>query len=1022
MNATSARLNLFTIPSGQSFLSCLADVLSDGSLCSSSSIDRDPLALARMTVFLPTRRSCHALRDELIARAATPAVLLPRIRALDDIDEDEADPLHPLLPAMSCLDRKLILTHLVLRWQESVKAHMLGLTPPSFPGAPAHAARLAADLALLMDALENQDIDFNSLKDLVPEDYAAYWSGILEFLGLFIEAWPAILAERGVMSAAARRNALFDAMTARLTCQMPDDPIVVAGSTGTLPATARLLKAVALLPHGAVVLPGLDVRMDEAAWRHIKEESNAESHPQRGMARLLRFLGVDRNIVHELGPPPDVPSLMRARLAGEALRPAVSCGGSVAADRCEPWQCDAVLEGLSYVEAANVQEEALIIALMMREAVEHPECRVALVTPDRGLARCVMAELNRWNIIVDDSAGLSLAKTPYGLFARLSAELLSRQCSSLSLLSLLKNPLCRFGERRGWTDEAARLLERLILRKEGHGSGVDGLRDALNHVVDMAEGARHLLEMLLDRLERSLSLLADLSCEGEAPFSEIVRVHWALLESLMRESQDGDDDAAPAISDGKTGCRELAEFFEKLSSASDASFQIALTDYPGLLMSYMRDSCVRSVGNAHPRLFIWGLLEARMMYVDRLILGGLNEDAWPARGACDPWLNHAMRATLGLHTVERQIGLAAHDFVQAFSMPGVTLTRSLKSQGAQTVKSRWLLRLDTALRLRGVKEGLRPNGDLWRRRAQRLCDSGLREQALPPAPCPPLAARPRCLPVSQIGTWLRDPYALYARYILRLRPLDPLPPALDHARFGIAFHDILAEFMKQNPDFNDGHRAEAMLCAIGDRVFASLSNMPEIWVFWRRYFRRVARWFVSREANDQNDRVRSFCEVSGRLRWGDDENGFTLTARADRIDILTNGSLAIYDYKTGQLPTRGDVDSGLELQLYLEAEIALRDGFDMDVPYKSVHGIERLSYINVSGGQRTGNIVDVNVMPWDLNPTPLETVRNLVAEFDDPGKPYCSSVQPKFEGRFNGRYDHLARVREWSSRPVDESS
>ncbi|MEA2935437.1 MAG: ATP-dependent helicase/nuclease subunit, partial [Variibacter sp.] len=426
----AARPRVFTIPSTAPFLPTLATALMDGSLVPGFAPGRDPLALATATIYLPTRRACRLARTAFLQASGGEAVLLPRLRALGDIDEDElafadvlAGPLASealgLSPAIALPERRLLLAQLIQRW--SASPEMIGDGhAPLVATTPEAALRLADALARLNDDMITRGVPWERLDQLVPEQHEPYWQLTLKFLKIARDTWPAVLAERGEIEPAERRDRLLEAEAARLVSNA-EGPVIAAGSTGSMPATADLLATIARLPHGALVLPGVDIELDDTAWDVISAErapdNPAVSHPQFALHTLLRGLQMHRDEVVTLG---EQAAAARVRLLSEAMRPASATDAwRGIADRHDR---AAAMEGLAVIEAAGPEEEALCIAISLREALETDGKTAALVTPDRTLARRVAAALRRWNIVAEDTAGESLADAPAGIFARLVIE------------------------------------------------------------------------------------------------------------------------------------------------------------------------------------------------------------------------------------------------------------------------------------------------------------------------------------------------------------------------------------------------------------------------------------------------------------------------------------------------------------------------------------------------------------------------------------------------------------------------
>src|SRR5438128_2088904 len=1035
---------VFTIPASTPFVPTLIRALIDGTLVPGFPATRDPLALAHATLYLPTRRACRLARDLFLDVTKERAAILPRIIAIGDVAEDEiafaeaatgalAAEALALPPALGGLERRLLLARLVLRWAAQI-APAARSEAALVANNPASALALADDLARLMDDMTTRGVAWQRLDGLVPQALDRYWQLTLEFLQIARETWPKILAERGAIERAARRDALIKAEAARLAAHT-DGPVIAAGSTASMPATAELIAAIAKLDRGAVVLPGLDLELDARSWQLIGggEEaaarvSSAFEHPQFAMQALLQRIGITREQVSVLGTPA---AHRRERYVCEALRPAAAtdawkrlAGGDV------PW-IEGALQGLTVIEAANAEEEALAIAISLREAIETPAKTAALVTPDRALARRVLAALERWNVAVEDSAGEELADTPAGLFARLAAEAALDGVTPVALLALLKHPLLRLGAAAGAHARAIAGLEQVVLRGSRPRPGTAGLAHALTvfHTelaklrrgqpsdlhpsdprADLTDAQLPDAAALLARLAPAL---APLEGQARAPFSKIAALHRSVVAALSADAT-----GVPAAFQGRDGVALESAFDEIAANASHADFAVGTVDYADLFRTAICDRVVRRPPLSGVRLHIYGPLAARLQSADRTVLGALIEGTWPPEIASDPWLGRPMRHALGLDLPERRISLSAHDFAQALGASEVILAYPTKLAGTPTVLSRFVQRLAAVagearwneVCARGAKYLA------WARALDRPAEVRRIEK---PAPKPPRAARPTALSVTDIENWLRDPYTIYAKHILKLRELDPidLPPGA--ADRGIVIHSALSDFTKA---FATGLPADpaAALIDIGAKHFATLEDYPEARAFWWPRFRRIARWFAGWETLRRGSVAALAAEVSGKIDIPLGERVFTLRARADRIERLAGGGYAILDYKTGQVPSEKQVRIGVSPQLTLEAAI-LRGGGFRDIPADA--SIAELVYVSLKDGDPAGDGVPIDFKDGDANvhaDRALAKLRVVAERFEDEQQPYLPLVLSMWKSRY-GTYDHLARVKEWSVGGPDDA-
>ena len=976
--------HIYTIPPERPFLATLAQ----GLIALSAG---DPLTLPQMTVLLPTRRAARSLRDaflRLTGEGGDPGapLLLPRLRPIGGLDEDtlgdvlgdaadDADLAIP--PAIPELRRRLLLARLVLAWSaQSGEGTLL----------PGQAAALAGALARLLDTAASEGADFARLRTLAPDEFAEHWQIVLKFLDILPNAWAPIVAAEGALDPAERRNRLLRRQAEAWRREPPKAPVIAAGLTGGIPALSDLLSAVAWLDRGAVILPGLDRSLAADEWEFIAGEP---SHPQHLLALLLRDLETAPEDVRDWpAVPPCGPPSARQRLAAEALRPAALT------DRWRdlPAAPPDALAGVTRYDCASPQDEAATIALLLRRALDTSAATAALVTPDRELARRVAAELRRWDIDIDDSAGMPLALTPPGAFLRLVLDAAASGLAPVPLLAALKHPLAAGGlapeEFRG----LARRLEAAI-RGPRPAPGFAGLRAAL------AGGGR--LLRFVARLQGCLGPLAAALDSDRAPLAELIAAHVRAAELL-------------AASDAESGIARLwqeaagetaARFSHELIDAAGDFPPLAGRHYPALFAALAAGSVVRPAYGRHPRLAIWGLVEARLQHADLMVLGGLNEGTWPGPAASDPWMSRQMRAGFGLALPERAIGIAAHDFVQAMAAPAVTLTRASRREGVPTVPSRWLLRLDTVLRAVGLEGALRPDPEIAAAAAWRDAPTERRGRE-PSQPRPPVAARPRQLPVTQIEMWLRDPYAIYARHILGLKALDDLDVDPGRAELGTTVHHALARFIERHPR-DLPLFAEDELIAIGRECFAPFLSRPGAWAFWWPRFVRVANWFVAEERERRHGLVDSRAERAGRLVVAGPAGPFTITAIADRIDRLAGGGLALIDYKTGALPSKREIEGAIAVQLPLEGAIARDGSFDgFSGP------IAALEYWRLPGGDPAGQRCPIaGDDAAALIDRVLASVTALIARFDDPATPYEAVPVMRWRPRFSD-YDHLERLDE----------
>ena len=1004
-----------TVPPHRDFVTALARGLLDR-------FGSAPEGLAPVLVLLPTRRACRTLREAFLRLSGGAPLLLPRMRPIGDVDEDdlalsagedlppEDDSLFETPLAIPELKRQLMLARLILERERDASAEQ--------------AVLLAQALARLLDQAQTERLSFDRLAELAPEELSIHWQQSLDFLKIVTDAWPAVLEENAAMDPAARRNLLLERLERRWAQAPPDHPVIAAGSTGSIPATADLLARVAALPGGQVVLPGLDRHLDAESWAAVEAD---EGHPQFGLARLLLRLGIGREDVQDWPDPAAAAdaarrdaTAARVRLIAEALRPAATSGAWARRPLDGGTLAAALGPELRRVVCRDPGEEARVIALAFRQALDTPGKTATLVTPDRDLGRRVAAEMQRWGVILDDSAGMPLAATPPGSFLLLLARAVEDRLAPAGLLALLKHPLCAGGQAVADARRQARALERAALRGPRPDAGIEGLRRRLAAVRgDRFGPGEAVCDEAAALVERLDDLLAPLLADTPRDMPEYLRALCTAAGALAAAACGPDDPDGRRLWAGDAG-EALSGFIVELADAGAVVAPNVLHDPLGdrasLLATLMLGRVVRPRYGAHPRLAIQGPLEARLHHADLTILGGLNEGAWPPEAPVDPWMSRPMRLRFGLPSPERRTGLSAHDFAQAFCAPEVLITRSEKVDGSPTVASRWLQRLDTVLEGAldpETLEGLRSRDGALVALARQLDRPARVENCARPQPRPPVAARPRQLSVTQIERWLRDPYTIYARHILRLAPLDGIdadPGALDR---GVILHDVFEAFVRDHASGPLPPDALPKLLALGRARFMDLAHAPGVAALWWPRFERAAAAFVAVEAGRRPAIRSSHVEVDGSIEIGAPGGPFTLTGKADRIDLKHDGGAEILDYKTGGLPRVGDVASGFNPQLALEGLMLRRSGFE-DLPETA--DVAELTYWQVSGGR-----IPLDVRPAAGREAPAEDLidaaetglASLVAAYDDPARAYAARPASAYALAYND-YEHLARIREWA--------
>jgi ATP-dependent helicase/nuclease subunit B len=967
--AEAARPSVFTIPVHRPF----ADALATGLIAQAGS---DRLALAQGLVLVPNNRAARAITDAFVHRAEG-GLLLPRLVAIGAFDPDEAlgqflDPANaePVPPAIDPMVRRMTLARLI--GEERQRA--------SEPVDAAEAMRLAQALARTLDQMAIEAVPVRALTELeVAAELSQHWQRALGVLTGVLARWRGELARLGRIDPGERRNRLLDRATAMWRSASPASFVVAAGVTDTAPAVARLLRGIARLPGGMVVLPALDLAMPDSEWEALGPHEDGrciETHPQFHLKLLLDRMGVARGEVE------------RWRWGARGVRTAPAARGRAVANAMAParftgkWQtlppAERRLSGIRAIECTTPAEEAQAVAIAIRQAIEEPGRTAALITPDRTLARRVSAHLARWGIAADDSAGRPLSATPPGTLIVALAEAAASGFAPVELLTLLKHPLVRAGEGRIAWLEGVRALD-LALRGPRPAPGLAGIATRIGEA-----------GWWIDALAILQPLETAFASPSLAPMLAAIREVASTLTG----------DAAWA---GPAG-RAAADLFADTEVAAPLGPQdLAISSVAPLLGRLMDEVAVRPPQGGHPRVFIWGLIEQRLQSADFAIAAGLNEGVWPALPSPDPWLSPRVRLALGLPGLERRIGIAAHDFAGVLGSPNALVTRARRDARAPAVASRFWLRLE-------AMTGGIARASEYRRWAAAIDRPDAFEPADRPRPSPPIEDRPRKLAVTRLDRLKADPYAFYAQEMLKLSNLDPIDAEPSPAWRGSAVHAVLEAWARED-------RCDpAKLAARAEAMLDGIAAHPVLRALWAPRLREAIGWIADEMLTLLDEgRTPVLAEEFGKAVI----EGITLYGKVDRIDRLPDGGLAIVDYKTGQPPGTKQVVAGYAMQLGLLGLIAERGGFEgidgtaTAFEYWSLAQKDgQLGYIASATGKRSGlDLTDFTALAY-------RNFSDAVEKWLIGNEPFVAKLHPELAPY--GDYDQLMRLDEWYGRQKDD--
>lgn len=961
-------MNCYSIPPEKPFFPTLARWVME-------TYGKGPLGLTSVRILLPGRRACRSLQEAFLAESGGKPLLLPRIEPLGEMDMLG---LVDAPPVISPLRRQLLLMKLISTYEGRRQGRVFNMEK---------AAELAAELARFMDEVAREELDYADLQKLAPGELNAHWQQTVEFLKIISQYWPELLEAEGVSDPVEYRNQCILHQADEWKNNEPDYPVIAAGSTGSQPATAHLLSVIAGMKQGWVILPGLDTGMEKQEWDVI-----AETHPQYLLKQLIETLGIKRDNVQQLtGEAKDTATAVCIR---HVFAPASMTAHWKEADI-------PLAKGFSHIrliESESELEEARHIAVLLREALDTPEKTAALITPDRALARLVAAQMQRYGIAIDDSAGRNLNDCSAAVYMRLVAEMVDSGAAPVPLLALLRHPLTAGGKDTATCRHLSRQLEIDALRGVRLQSGLGALRDAVASSKELFD--------FLDAMEKAMQPLAALfENKKSVPLRRLLEEHIRFAEWLATTPKTRGRERLWAKESGNHIATWLAEMLEH----ADTLHEVAPFIYPAVFEALVSTQSYWPRHSAHPRLHILSPIEARLQPYDRVILGGMNESTWPATTSADPWMSRPMRQQFGLPLPERNIGQAAHDVYMTAFAPELFLTRARKVAGTPQIPSRWLVRLQTLVG--GKDAALMQSLDRsdYYSAASSFID---RPQALPqltqPAPIPPVTARPPSLSVTAIDKWLEDPYVVYARYILKLKAKDKLDREPEARDFGNRVHKALQAFTTEWPEaLPDNPEAELMQC--GKAEFRAWLSRPSVYSLWWPRFGALAGWFAEQENARRPLCTKVWAEIDGVWNIKVDSKPFTLTTRIDRIEERADGGMAIIDYKTGSVPKENEVLKGDKNQLALESLVASEG--ELKSGPKSNPMLTQ-EYWKLGNKAEACEIIPMKLAAENLAET-RRMLEGLIRAYDKPGAAYKASeesTRPEYND-----YEHLTRREEWEA-------
>jgi len=1007
--------SIFTIAPHAHFLKVLALNILDGTLLSGWDMSGD-FALSDVNIILPTRRAqfelCKQFSDLLGGGA-----LLPNITTFGEQNEEEAIFLPPFdvehLPKqVSKIKRSMILAKMIEAW-----AIKNGRLPTDIGEGKTLDTRLnhseilalSTSLCQLIDSFLIEDIPIKNLKNIAPENLAHNWQQTLEFLDLALEAWPKILHEENKIDSVELRNIIIKRQADAAKQIFADKPVIAAGSTGSVLATSNLLKAISKLERGVVVLPGFNNKKGNIFHLLLNKEKNPSGHSQYAMAKTLAQLDFEPDEVKELAPK-NIHN--RTKIIRYSMALIDESANWAKQRKQEQLNIEQAIKNISIIEAPNDEMQARSIAMASIEALTRNHS-IGIISPDQNLARRIKAELLRFGIILDDSAGTPLFQTPAGRFLRLIIATAKSGFAAVDLIALLKNQFSTFALGRADIAKIADLIEFGLLRSQKPSDGIAALKLALKENItgkqkyiplylNESEGVE--VENLLNKIEEIFAPIISLFKQEKFYVAQFAKILNHTILGIIK-TNDEKININPDMKQLLNWLDELIQINDS-NSPSLSSFEIAKS-----LKELMGGNSFVAPNKANNKVYIWGQLEARLQNPDLIIIAGFNETIWPKTVDSGAWLSRNMAIAAGLSAPEKKIGQAAHDFEMAMGNENVIISYSKRIGTTPALPSRFLQRFFAFIGEEAENTCLK-KGREWLSQAERLDFEINPKPATRPSPCPIAAIRPKSLSVTEIMTLIRSPYDIYAKYILGLNSIDALGAEVEAKDRGSLIHKIFENFIKDkiNPKAPD---AFEQLINISNEVFSSLTIRPNLQTLYQARFEIMAKRFIEFEIIRDAEISTRNAEISGKWELPAAENIFTLRGEADRIDIKNDDSLEIIDFKTGQLPSATEMREYLAPQLLLEAAMAQGGAF---VDIKSAQ-VTSLKYIKISNSPDAFEVTDFaneGSLEQAIDEIIMRLSRHVQEMLFSDKTPMSARVFPAPKQTFVGAYEHLARTGEWS--------